>query len=54
MIAESRDIDAKDFAVLKDRHALWYFHKVPIDENFDRVFQVREMDLGSDHRGSGR
>ena len=54
VVAESRDIDAGDFAGLKDRHALWDFHGVPIDEHFDRVFRVGEMDSGSGHRGSGR
>ena len=53
VVAESRDIDVGDFAGLKDRHALWDFHEVPIDEHFDHVFRVREMDSGSSHRGSG-
>ena len=53
VVAESRDIDVGDFAVLKDHHAFWDFHEVPIDEHFDLVFRVGEMDLGSDHRGPG-
>ena len=53
VIAESRDIDVGNFVGLKDRHALWDFHEVPIDEHFDHVFRVGEMDLGSSHRGSG-
>ena len=54
VVAESRDIDTGDFAVLKDRLAFWDFHRVPIDEHFDCVFRVGEMDSGSDHRGPGR
>ena len=54
VVAESRDIDTGDFAVLKDRHAFWDFHRVPIDEHFDCVFRFGEMDSGSDHRGLGR
>ena len=54
VVAESRDIDAGDFAGLKDCHALWDFHGVPIDEHFDHVFRVREMDSGSDYRGPGQ
>ena len=38
VVAESRDIDTGDFAVLKDRHAFWDFHRVPIDKHFDCVF----------------
>ena len=38
VVVESRDIDAGDFASLKDRHALWDFHGVPIDKHFDHVF----------------
>jgi len=35
MVAKSRDIDASDFAGLKNRHALWDFHRVHINEHFD-------------------
>nr|POE61981.1 hypothetical protein CFP56_41812 [Quercus suber] len=48
------DIDVGDFAGLKDRHALWDFHGEPIDEHFDRVFRIGEMDSGFGHRGPGR
>ena len=54
LVAESRDIDAVDFTGLKDCHALWDFHGVPINEHFDHVFWVREMDSGFSHRGLGR
>ena len=54
MVVESRDIDAGDFASLKDRHAFWDFHGVPIDKHFDHVFRVGEMDSSSGHRGPGR
>ena len=53
VVAESRDINAGDFTVLKDRYALWDFHKVPINEHFDHVLRVGEMDSGSGHSGPG-
>ena len=51
VLTESRDIDTSDFAGLKNRHALWDFHRAPIKEHFNRVFLVGEMDSGFDHEG---
>ena len=55
VVAESRDIDAGDFAGLKDHHALLDFHGVPIDEHFNHIFRVGEMDSGFGYgdRGDG-
>ena len=49
VVTESRNINASDFASLKNRHALWDFHWAPANEHFDCMFLVGEMDLGSDH-----
>ena len=49
VLIESRDIGTGNFAGLKNRHALWDFHQAPINEHFNRVFLVGEMDLASDH-----
>ena len=47
MLTELREIDAGDFAGLKNHHA--FSHRAPINEHFNRVFLVGEMDLSSDH-----
>ena len=49
VLIESRDINTSDFAGLKNRHALWDFHQTPINEHFNRVFLVSEMDSGFNH-----
>nr|POF12182.1 subtilisin-like protease sbt4.4 [Quercus suber] len=54
VVAKSRDIDVGDFTGLKDHHALWDFQEVPIDEHFDHIFRVGEMDSGSDQKGIGQ
>lgn len=49
VVAEARDIDAGDLAGLQDSKALGNLDWIAINEDFDSVFRVWEMDPGPAH-----
>lgn len=50
MVAESRNIDAGDFARLKNGHSLRYLNGIAVDEDLNGVVGVGEMDAGAGER----
>ncbi|KAM1584978.1 hypothetical protein ACFX1Z_037901 [Malus domestica] len=54
VVAESWDINADDLTCLQSSKSLGDLDGVSIDEDFDGIFKIREVDTGPTHRGPRR